>query len=625
MIRIVAVLIFVCMFQIAYAEPCEINVAINDTLRPHEYINSEGNLSGFTVALSNEIAKRLGCDIKYTMSTWKEKQELLNTNQVDMVSFVNTDNYCNDCYQVPIHGLVYFMQVTTYDVANPNDIILLNDNAFIEAKAKEMFPNSIIKKYNTEKETLNALFAGEGTSAILSNNYAIHGTTLAEKNKIKVLDIAPIHSNLGLAISKRNPKLASDIISVIDTFKNDGTYVAIITNTQGRREIQPFYKIIIALLLTGAVVTTSFLVWTRLLRHAVAQKTKQLSHEVDKHKQTQNWLATILDSVPECLCMFDKQMNLVWTNIDENKSMLSVDDIKNKTKIEMQAMLISGKPFNKTVVFDDESTWEFKGIVVHNEFMETELLIVANDMTDVVALREEALMTSKLATLGEIAMGIAHEINNPVGIIQLNMTALKQDLNNIDNLNNDEINTSIIRVEDSVARIRKIVDDMKHHGRKQSSEYAILSLENALNVAISLCGQMIKKVTDHFLVDVAKDCPAIYGDKLQLEHAILNVLQNACSALKSKHDAIKCKLYYDENSVFLEIYDEGMGILPENLAKVRSPFFTTRQNVGGTGLGLSIVSRIIKEHNGKLLIASEPEKWTKITLEFPIYKTQGDV
>lgn len=238
-------------------------------------------------------------------------------------------------------------------------------------------------------------------------------------------------------------------------------------------------------------------------------------------------------------------------------------------------------------------------------------------------LKDELLMASKLATIGEMALCFAHEVNNPIGIMRLNLPVLKDIYEKYEQYYSkadlEDIKYSLKTVDDCIVRIKKTVEDMRVYGTKSNNQYELVNLAECLDTAVNLTHSLISKVTNSFQVKYDKLIPLIYGNKSQIEHMIVNLIQNACYALQNKSQSIICSVYYDNifNMVILSIQDEGVGIPDDLIHRVTVPFFTTRANEGGTGLGLSIVLRIIKEHSGYLDIISKEGEGTTVKLFFP--------
>mgnify|MGYP006269771505 CR=1 FL=1 len=142
-----------------------------------------------------------------------------------------------------------------------------------------------------------------------------------------------------------------------------------------------------------------------------------------------------------------------------------------------------------------------------------------------------------------------------------------------------------------------------------------------LKSAVALLSKMIMKSTNYFSIEYGNSLPLLKGNFQRLEQVIINLIQNACQALRDTQKNILVATSYDDETqrIIIRVEDEGVGIPAEILPHITDSFFTTKAESGGTGLGLSISSRIVKEHGGTLTFASEPGKGTKAEIVLPLY------
>lgn len=254
--------------------------------------------------------------------------------------------------------------------------------------------------------------------------------------------------------------------------------------------------------------------------------------------------------------------------------------------------------------------------------------------------RQQLMHADKLISLGTLVSGIAHEINNPNNFIALNAPFLSELWQHAKpkldeyykrhgdfNLGNIKYSQLQNRVEilfddiiDGTHRIQKIVQELRNFSRPDNSELNDdIDINTVIRSSITIMNNKIKKSADNFQIFLGSGLPVIKGSFQKLEQVIINLLQNACEALKSGSDSITISSSFDkENSlVKIMVKDTGEGIAPEIINRITDPFFTTKRNEGGTGLGLSICQQIVDLHHGKLEIQSEPGKETAINVFLP--------
>ncbi len=146
-----------------------------------------------------------------------------------------------------------------------------------------------------------------------------------------------------------------------------------------------------------------------------------------------------------------------------------------------------------------------------------------------------------------------------------------------------------------------------------------------IDATLALLENPIRKATHRLSVVQTPDLPLVRGNFQRLEQILVNLILNACHALPDPDRALEIRTDVDAAGAraVLTVWDEGVGIPPENLKRVRDPFFTTRRESGGTGLGLAITARIVEQHDGRLDIRSEPGRGTAVEISFPSSETFG--
>jgi len=261
--------------------------------------------------------------------------------------------------------------------------------------------------------------------------------------------------------------------------------------------------------------------------------------------------------------------------------------------------------------------------------------------------QEQLFQADRMATLGTLVAGVAHEINNPITSIMLNapvlddlwnrvLPVLDQYYQNHDNCEPGGMSYSMIRervplllsaISEGADRVSNIVAELKDFARERPPDMTDqIDLNEVGKTATGLVLNLIRKSTEQFSETYESDLPRFKGNKQRIEQVVINLLVNACQALTSKKQAISIKTgcNHSANSIFIEIYDEGSGISQEVLQRIKDPFFTTKRNSGGTGLGLAISDKIIQAHGGSLIFSSTPGEKTIARLEIPIPETQSD-
>jgi PAS domain S-box-containing protein len=255
--------------------------------------------------------------------------------------------------------------------------------------------------------------------------------------------------------------------------------------------------------------------------------------------------------------------------------------------------------------------------------------------------QEQLFQAAKMASLGTLVSGVAHEINNPISFITLNAPILQKAwqgvtpiLDNHCQANGDvrianlcytelrkRIPLLLLGITEGGRRVKAIVRDLKEFARQSPPELTdMVDLNRTAKTAVGLVSNMIKKSTNHFSEVYEAHLPVIKGNAQRIEQVIINLLVNACQSLSDKERGISLSTAYKKTSecLIIKIRDQGAGMSSDVLDRIRDPFFTTKRDSGGTGLGLAISDRIVADHGGSMVFDSAPDEGTVVRVCFPI-------
>lgn len=260
----------------------------------------------------------------------------------------------------------------------------------------------------------------------------------------------------------------------------------------------------------------------------------------------------------------------------------------------------------------------------------------------------QLIQANKMTALGTLVSSVAHEINNPNQLVLMNSRILAEAWDDALGILDDyrdrngefllsglpysemrqSISTLARDVHDGALRIDRIVDDLKDFARPPAKGVpAAFELNDVVQRAARLLGHLITKRTARFTVDLASDLPSLRGNAQQVEQVVVNLLGNALEALPDRDRGVNVRTLHQpaDRRAVLEVRDEGVGIPPENLARLCDPFFTTKQASGGTGLGLAITASLVRAHGGKLDFESEPGRGTCCRVTFPLIEAETSI
>ena len=251
-----------------------------------------------------------------------------------------------------------------------------------------------------------------------------------------------------------------------------------------------------------------------------------------------------------------------------------------------------------------------------------------------------------MASLGILVSGVAHEINNPTGLILLNTPVVSETYADAEVILEEYYRThgdfmlggipySRMRskipqmlddMHEGAKRIKRIVEDLKDFARRNDDLASeLFDVNTAVSLAVRLVEVSIHKATDNFVVSYGESLPPVRGHSQRIEQVVVNLILNACQALVDPGRRITLETGYtaETRTVWVRVHDEGAGIAPEHLVHLTDPFFTTKRESGGTGLGLSVSAGIVKEHGGDLHFDSQPGAGTSVLLTLPAANHEG--
>jgi PAS domain S-box-containing protein len=359
-------------------------------------------------------------------------------------------------------------------------------------------------------------------------------------------------------------------------------------------------------------------------------------------QESETKLRAILSAVSDCMIIIDKELKIVWAN-DHVKNFFGNDLIDKKCFEVLHNLTSPCRPCIGLQCLDNEINQEREGqwilpngsrkdfwsmtSIVNTQKGEAPNLILElfRDITEKKAYQAETVRVGQLAYLGELAAGVAHEINNPINGI-LNYVQILIDKSDKSSNFHDTLSEILIEVE----RIASIVDNLLNFARMRKEEYDFAHLNMITNACLNLTGQQLLNDGISVRVKVPSNLPKIYCNSRQLQQVFLNIISNARYALNKKFKKLHKNKILDIQAegiringhkvIRTTICDYGTGIPAEIINKICSPFFTTKPSDEGTGLGLNISHGIVKNHGGRLWFESKLGNYTKVILDLPTSK-----
>ncbi|MFQ5603976.1 MAG: ATP-binding protein [bacterium] len=366
--------------------------------------------------------------------------------------------------------------------------------------------------------------------------------------------------------------------------------------------------------------------YAEILEQKVAERTRELS-------KTLNYLQKLIDSSVDAIITLDTERNITLFSRGAQKIFgYQVSEVIGKqictlckSCVEKRCPLIEVADTDKKLhsyqidfVKKNGQTLpiNISASPIKNENEEvTGILTIGKDMTEQIKMGKQIQQAEKLAGIGQLAAGIAHQLNTPLASIILSAQMTKEVVDD------KEILDDLDRIERQADHCEKIIKELLSFSRPADTSKSAVKLEDIIRLIIDLMHKKFKN--SHITVSTEFDerGSAIYGNANQIEQLFFNLLNNAQDAMTDGGE-IKISTSRNLNKVQVKVSDTGMGIPKENLNKIFDPFYTNKDVGKGTGLGLSVCYGIVKEHKGRIEVESESGKGTTFTITLPFYNSR---
>ena len=256
-------------------------------------------------------------------------------------------------------------------------------------------------------------------------------------------------------------------------------------------------------------------------------------------------------------------------------------------------------------------------------------MIIIRDISHRKKIETQQIHADRMASLGEMASGMAHEINQPLNIISLVMDKLLFESSRVESLDFEFFKNKSDKIFENILRIRNIIDHVKAFSRSNNDYILTLfNVNTSIENAVSFIIEQFKHLGIKLILQLEKELKQIFGNTYKFEQVIINLLLNAKDAVierKIKQEdysemIVEIRSYQENQYLIVEIRDNGIGIGNDDLQNIFLPFYTTKEEGKGTGIGLSICYQIIKEMNGTINISSDKTTGTQIKLVLDVHK-----
>ncbi|OEU68678.1 MAG: histidine kinase [Desulfovibrio sp. S3730MH75] len=648
---------------------------------PYEFLDN-GIPSGFNIDIMREVAAIMGLKIKIDLGTWDDVRSSIEAGRIDaltgmyfsperaqLIEFSTPHNIVSHTIFVRLESSIRSLD----DLSNKQ--ILVQRGDIMHDYAVKHFPKATIIPVESQIQALKLLSSGKYDAALLGKLQNLFWAT--KEGITNVMTIGPPlkPTEYCFAVRKGDKKLLSQLNEGLSLLKNSGKYDNIYNKWFGVYERKSIYLEVIRYISWIMAPVLAFLVffvfWAWLLKHKVKKKTAELTAELLERRRiekklikVQSYLTNIIDSMPSILIGIDQNGFITqWNKEAERVIKLSMKEAIGQPLdiavpfLSEEMNLIKNNKKDRLKQVGRKRSWSKDGEKLYQ--CVTIYPLVANgvegaviridNITDRTHMDQMLMQSEKMMSLGGLAGGMAHEINNPLAVVlgsiqNINRRIFSDSLQNakiakecdvsLENIQKYLIKQQIPKMLDSIYasgnRAAQIVSNMLSFSRKSGKVLECNNIAEILNRTLELVSndydlakeydfKMIKVIRDYDL-----DVPAVFCVANELQQVFLNLLKNGAEAMFEKKysdssPVFSLRIKQKGYTVVIEIEDNGPGIDEIGLKRLFEPFYTTKKLGKGTGLGLSVSYFIINEqHSGTMEVSSLIGHWTRFTITLPL-------
>lgn len=364
-------------------------------------------------------------------------------------------------------------------------------------------------------------------------------------------------------------------------------------------------------------------------REELEQKVRERTREIEETKQ---YLENLLENANDVIYTLDAEQRFTYVNSKIEAWGYRKEDLLGRPYLALLSKRHRGRRLKSTLDIGAKQVYEVEVVTRTGEPRAVMVSVsplhavegtilgvlgIARDMTETKKLEQQIRNSEKLASVGRLAAGVAHEINNPLGGI----------LNCLYNLRKGTLSPSRqeeyrVSMEDGVRRVQKIVRQLLDFSQQHEPEFALTDINHVVEQVLVLTTHLFAPNRIVLETVLGQGLPQVMVDRHMIEQVLMNLVLNAVQAMK-EGGTLTIQTVVIEGVCLVEVRDTGSGIPPSVLPRIFDPFFSTKKEGEGTGLGLSVSLGIVERHGGRIVVDSEVGKGTVFTLYLPVSRERA--
>lgn len=590
------------------------------------YNEQNGQYIGLVVDYISAISIELGTTIESRPMIWREALEALMAGETDLCDMIPSEERGKDFYFTDplyhLRGMVVTRSENTsihkiQDLQGKTVGVQKGDYAIERIKERAIEVSFV---YTDNLDIAMDLLNDGVVEAVLGDEPVIlyYMSELSNRDHYQLLEESLYDEVSVIAVPKSKPELIRILNKAIFSLEKKGLLNKIHHKWSGlsssfyqdnRTEFMQLYLILVLL----GIVLSSYVVylWNNSLKRLVTERTIAL-------ETIKNELQITFDGMKTFLVVIDnhgkiKNINAAFLQyLDKNFDGLINKQSKEVSiltdlNIDLQDFSQTYTSHQKEFMWHDGNIYEIDIYPLKPEAETTQILIVLEDRTNERLQEQKMTHANKMAAIGQLASGIAHELRNPLGVIR-NSSFI---LNDIDDVEEEERQTALMAIDNSVSRASKIIDNLLKFSRLSHDKEDLVYLKAFLEDIGHFFVKKFNEQKINFKINCTEEC-IVYLNSEALRHIVINLISNAVDAMPGGGMLeITCRKTSDR--FLIEIRDSGTGIPQEVQEKIFDPFFTTKEIGKGTGLGLYIVYSEAQKMNAEISLDSIEGKGTTFT------------
>lgn len=373
------------------------------------------------------------------------------------------------------------------------------------------------------------------------------------------------------------------------------------------------------------------------------QKNLQKLQEIERKKINREKFeefSDIVSSTPSTFQIFNQDGKIIYTN-EQGLDLLGITSLERASKMRIQDFITvefkdEFDQYHQSVLEGNKHTYRYQIKDLHDQVYWIESysapyklsdgnkahVAISNDITDkiqqeaeLIEQKELSFQAAKLTSLGQLAAGIGHEINNPLAVMKGHLQIL-----NKKTVESNQRQKSINEINESLDRVVEIVKTLQTFSKLDAGRFEGVDISDALNESIEL----IQNINDKILIEKNIESGILVkGVRGNLQQVFINLLTNAKESMQNNSGKITISLDLQKEKVQLRIKDEGCGIPPENMSRIFEPFYSTKSVNEGAGIGLALSHQVMKDHGGDIIVESSNDRGTCFLISLDAYQFEN--